>query len=260
MPGAGPGLDFWQATGHVGANPLHPMNLKHLCGLALAALLTAGSVHSQTTDMTAKTVPTTASAVNKHAAPILAALKLGDTAKEAKVNEVVTAFFTGLNDWHHQNDTALKGLWNEFNHGRSKKDVAAANGALDKIDAVYATFKPQHDGFLKDLGEVLTPEQVETVEDVLTVRKVEVTYNVYTQIFPTLTEAQKAVVLQNLKAAREQAIDASSMLEKSAFFKKYKIKIEDVYLTAQGFDPKKAREDFAAKSAKAKADDGDAAK
>ena len=43
------------------------------------------------------------------------------------------------------------------------------------------------------------------------------------------------------------------MLEKSAFFKKYKIKIEDVYLTAQGFDPKKAREDFAAK---AKAGDG----
>lgn len=260
MPRAGPGLDFGRAKVHVGANPLHPMNLKHLSGLALAALLAASSVHSQTTDATTNAVPPTAPAVNKHAVPILAALKLGDAAKEAKVNEVVTTFFTGLNDWHHQNDAALKGLWNDFNHGRSKKDLAAANAALDKIDAVYATFKPQHDGFLKGLGKVLSPEQVETVEDVLTVRKVEVTYNVYTQIFPTLTEDQKTVVLQNLKAAREQAIDASSMLEKSAFFKKYKIKIEDVYLTAQGFDPKKAREDFAAKSAKAKVDDGDAAK
>jgi hypothetical protein len=74
-----------------------------------------------------------------------------------------------------------------------------------------------------------------------------VTYNVYLQIFPTLTGAQKAVVLQDLKDAREQAIDCEAMTEKSAFFKKYKIKIEDDYLTAQGFDPKQARKDFAAK-------------
>ena len=238
------------------------MNLKHLAGFALAALLTAGSVHSQSTDAPTPPAAPTVPAVNKHAAPILAALKLGDPAKETKVNAVVTAFFTSLNEWHHQNDNALKGLWNDFNHGRSQKDVAAANAALAKIDALYATFKPQHDGFLNGLGEVLTPAQVETVEDVLTVRKVEVTYNAYTQIFPTLTETQKAVVLENLRAARDQAIDAPSMAEKSAFFKKYKIKIEDVYLTAQGYNPKQAREEFAAKEAKAKAraEAGDAAK
>ena len=104
------------------AYPLHPMNLKHFPGLALAALLATASVHAQTFAVTTDTVPTAVSAVNKHAAPILAALKLGDAAKAAKVNEVVTTFFNGLNDWHHQNDAALKGLWNEFNHGRSKKD------------------------------------------------------------------------------------------------------------------------------------------
>ena len=37
------------------------------------------------------------------------------------------------------------------------------------------------------------------------------------------------------------------MTEKSAFFKKYKIVIEDDYLTGQGYDPKQARKDFAAK-------------
>jgi hypothetical protein len=42
-------------------------------------------------------------------------------------------------------------------------------------------------------------------------------------------------------------VDAGSMAEKSAFFKKYKIKIEEEYLTAQGYDPKQARKDFAAK-------------
>lgn len=94
---------------------------------------------------------------------------------------------------------------------------------------------------------MLSPEQIETVEDVFTVNKVKVTYNVYLEIFPTLTAEQKAVVLKDLKDAREQAVDAGAMTEKSAFFKKYKIVIEEDYLTAQGYDPKQARKDFAAK-------------
>ena len=81
----------------------------------------------------------------------------------------------------------------------------------------------------------------------LTVNKVKFTYDVYLQIFPTLTDEQKAVVLKDLQTAREQAIDAGSMAEKSAFFKKYKIIIEENYLPTQGYDPKQARKDFAAK-------------
>jgi hypothetical protein len=76
---------------------------------------------------------------------------------------------------------------------------------------------------------------------------VQVTYNAYLEIFPKLTDEQKAVVLKNLQAAREEAIDCEAMAEKSAFFKKYKIKIEDEYLTAQGYNPKQARQDFAVK-------------
>jgi hypothetical protein len=188
--------------------------------------------------------------LEKHIKPVLAALKLTDAANEAKVHDLLAAQFKSLRAWHAENDAQIKPLWNEFDHARSAKNAADANAALAKIDGVYASFKPQHDKFLSDLGAVLTPEQVEIVEDTLTVNKVKVTDGVYLQIFPTLTDAQKAVVLQNLKAAREQAIDCESMAEKSAFFKKYKIKIEDEYLTAQGYDPKQARKDFAAKSKK----------
>ena len=139
-----------------------------------------------------------------------------------------------------------------------RRNVTNANAALDKIDTVYATFKPQHDKFLSDLkSTVLTPAQIETVKDVLTVGKVKFTYDVYLQIYPTLTDAQKTVVLKDLKDAREQAIDCESMLEKSAFFKKYKIKIEDDYLTSQGYDPKQARKDFAAKGKEAKSADAE---
>ena len=100
---------------------------------------------------------------------------------------------------------------------------------------------------MSGLAAGLTPEQIETVEDVLTVNKVKVTFNAYMEIFHGLTGAQKAVILKNLKAAREEAMDAGSMTEKSASFKKYKIKIEEDYLSGQGYDPKQARQDFAAK-------------
>ena len=189
--------------------------------------------------------------LEKHIKPVLAALKLNDAAKAAKVHDILAAQFTALRAWHAENDARLKPLWKEFNQARSAQNAANADAALAKIDGVYASFQPQHQKFLAGLATVLTPAQIETVKDVLTVNKVKVTYDVYLQIFPTLTDAQKAVVLQNLKAAREQAIDCEAMSEKSAFFKKYKIKIEDGYLTAQGYAPQQARRDFAAKKKRA---------
>lgn len=190
---------------------------------------------------------TDSAALEKRIQPILAALKLGDPAKEASARKILAAHFPVLKAWHEKNDVQLKELWNQFNKARSDKDQAKADGALSQIDNVYATFKPEHDKLLNGLAACLTPEQIETVEDVLTVNKVKVTFNTYMEIFHGLTDAQKAVILKNLKAAREEAIDAGSMTEKSAFFKKYKIKIEEDYLTSQGYDPKQARQDFAAK-------------
>jgi hypothetical protein len=192
--------------------------------------------------------------LEKHIKPVLAALKLEDPAKTARVHDLLAEQFKALQAWHAANDAQIKPLWNDFNKARSAQNVTNANAALAKIDGIYATFKPQHDKFLSDLSAVLSPEQVESVKDALTINKVKVTYDVYLQIFPTLTEAQKTVVLEDLKSAREQAIDCEAMTEKSAFFKKYKILIEDDYLTAQGYDPKQARKDFAARQKAEKAD------
>jgi Protein of unknown function (DUF3826) len=218
---------------------------------AVAGVLALNSIpaHAQTVAATpaAGAADKQKASLEKHIKPVLAALKLNDAAKAAKVHDILAAQFTALRAWHAENDARIKPLWKEFNQARSAQNAANADAALAKIDGVYASFQPQHEKFLADLATVLTPEQVETVKDALTVNKVKVTYDVYLQIFPTLTDAQKTVVLQNLKAAREQAIDCEAMSEKSAFFKKYKIKIEDGYLTAQGYDPKQARRDFAAK-------------
>lgn len=182
----------------------------------------------------------------KHSKPILEALQLNDAAQEAKVRDIIGAQTRALNAWHVQNDAQIKALWNQFNGARSKQNETNADAALVKIEGVYVSFKPQHEKFLSELATVLTPEQVETVKDVLTVNKVEVTFNAYGEIFHGLTDEQKAFILKNLKAAREEAIDAGTMTEKSAFFKKYKIQIE-AYLTAQGYDVKKSYQEFVAK-------------
>ena len=227
-----------------------------LCGALLGALLsTQTQVQAQTNPVAAvvSVVDKEQATLEKHIRPIVSAVHLNDAAKEAKVRAAAVTYVQALKTWHAANDTQIKSLWTEFNAARSKQIVADANAALDKLAAVYAGFKPQHEQFLADLSAVLTPEQVEAVKDALTINKVKITYDVYLQIFPKLTDAQKAVVLEKLKAAREESLNCEALTEKSAFFKKYKIQIEDDYLTAQGYDPKQARKDFAAQQKAAKA-------
>jgi hypothetical protein len=218
---------------------------------ATAVTIWTSSASAQTNSSTTSSAPATtekqAPSSDKHIKPILDALKLNDATREGEVRNVLSEFFTAHTAWHEANDAKLKELWDNFNQARSKQDKAAADKALADIGGIYATFKPQHDQMISGLAAVLTPGQIETIEDVLTVKKVEVTYSVYLEIFPMLTDEQKAVVMKNLQSARAEAVDAGSMTEKSAFFKKYKIKIEEDYLTAQGYDPKQARKDFAAK-------------
>jgi len=216
--------------------------LSLLCGAGTALPAGAAPADTAATAVPAKPAP------DKHTRAILAELKLTDPAVEAKVSAILSAHFPALAAWHAQNDPTLKALWARFDQARAAKQPAGAEEALARIDAVYATFRPQHDAFLAALGALLTPAQVARVEDVLTIDKVRVTYDAYESIFPILTPAQKAVVLQNLQAARAEAIDAGSMPEKSAFFKKYKIRIEEGYFPTQGIDAQKFRQEFAAKS------------
>ena len=228
----------------------HPTMKRFVPWTLLAAMLSLSPLHAQTNATPPAPAPSQADqekkTLEKHTRPILDALNLNSAEKEAKVRSTLAEYLKALNTWHATNDAQIKSLWSEFSKARTKQDQAGANAALAKIDGVYASFKPDHQKFLAGLSSVLTPEQVETVKDTLTVNKVHVTFKNYGEIFHGLTGEQKAFILKNLKAAREEAIDASAMKEKSAFFKKYKIKIE-AYLTAQGYDVKQSYKDFVAK-------------
>ncbi len=223
--------------------------MKHMffiAALAGAIVFTSLNAHAQNSPLTVAPGAVAGkeqAALDKHIKPILAALKLKDEAKEAQVHDILAGHLQALNAWHAAHDAQTKPLWNDFNHARSKHNEADADAALAKIDEVYASFKPQHEQLIKDLSPLLSPDQIETVKNVLTINKVKITFHAYGEIFHGLTDEQKTFILKNLKAAREEAIDAVSMTEKSAFFKKYKIRIE-AYLTAQGYDVKQSYRDF----------------
>ncbi len=224
--------------------------------LLLALILTgaSASLHAQTNAPVAPTDEARAQAtLDKHANPILAALNLNDAKKESVVKAALAEYLGELDAWHKQNDTQAKAAWAGFNTAHGKRDEVATEAADAKINDTYASFQPAHDKFITQLSTVLTPEQVETVEDTLSINKVKITYNVYQQIFPNLTPEQNAFILKNLKQAREDSLNAAAMTDKSAFFKEYKTKIE-AYLTAQGYDVKQAYKDFGAKQKAAMAD------
>ena len=235
--------------------------MKHILFSALLAgvvLASPNPVRAQTNAADAAADKDKAT-VEKHIKPELAALKLADADKTAKVHAILAARFTALKDWHAANDEQIKTLWGEFDKARSAKSAADANAALDKIAGVYAAIRPQHEKFVADLSALLTPEQVEAVKEAYSINKVKVTYDVYLQIFPKLTDEQKAVVLKDLKAASEQSLDCVDVKEMSAFFKKYKIEIEEEYFVTQKIDAQQARKNFAAQQKADKAAKADAA-
>ena len=79
----------------------------------------------------------------------------------------------------------------------------------------------------------------------MTYNTVHVDFDAYCKFVPTLTDEQKAKIMDYLKQAREEAIDGTSQQEKANIFKKYKGKIAN-YLSAQGIDIKQKTNEYMA--------------
>lgn len=104
-----------------------------------------------------------------------------------------------------------------------------------------------HRRFVAQLESRLTSEQVNQVKDGLTYGVVPHTYRAYLDLLPPLTDEQQREIMAHLLEAREYAMDAGSADEKHSWFGKYKGRINN-YLSAQGYDLKRAERDRAANS------------
>jgi len=175
-----------------------------------------------------------ANAIEYRTADILKALALTDAAKSNAVHDVIVEQYHALRVRDAAIDTRLKVDGKEVNYANRAPQLAASS-------------QPLHDQFLAKLAANLTSEQVEQVKDLMTYKKVKVTYDAYCAIVSGLTDAEKSKILELLKAAREEAIDGGSAPEKSAIFQKYKDQI-NTWLDAQGHDTAKAFKEWAEKN------------
>jgi len=187
------------------------------------ALLTAITAPAQDTSTNALNLPPGETLTNYSKTielrtdDILKLLPLTDPDKKARVHDIIVAQYRALKTWHAANDSKLKA---------SAKDPNA-------VAEIRASLKVIHNDFLAKLAVELTPDQIDIVKDKMVYNKVQVTYNAYCDIIPTLTDAQKAFILATLKDAREEAMDGATVNEKSAIFKKYKGRIAN-YLAKEG--------------------------
>lgn len=154
-------------------------------------------------------------------------LKLSDEIKETRVISVIEAHLNAVRNWHnnHPYHTVPAGI-----NPRTGQKLSVLERSIIADSSMPDTV---HKALMNGLRADLNENQVEMILDKYTVGKVPFTMKAYREIVTDLTEKEEAVILQNLKAAREMAVDYKSMKQISAIFEIYKTKNEN-YLNANG--------------------------
>lgn len=177
--------------------------------------------------------------ITKRAEKIVDVLNIPDSAKFKRVRDIIVDQYGNLSAIHDTRNTQVAEIKKQ-----SADDKAAANEKIAGIDSnVDHQLNTLHSAYLSKLGHELTTAQIDQVKDQMTYKVLPLTYNAYLDELPTLTDAQKVQIKAWLVEAREHAIDAESSEKKHAWFGKYKGRINN-YLSAQGYDMKKAGEEW----------------
>lgn len=176
-----------------------------------------------------------AQTIEKRATNILGALALNDASKTGRVRDAIKAQYRSLRARDEALDTMFATL------AKNAPGVESNRGAV-----VNVLSKQLHEQFISKLSAELNSAQIEAVKDKMTYNKVQVTYEAYCEIVPKLTDAEKAKILEQLKIAREEAIDGGSADEKTAVFQKYKDQINTM-LNANGHNVSQATKEWEAK-------------
>lgn len=161
--------------------------------------------------------------LEKKSAEWVATLRLANDKDAGFVTTLIYNHLRQVRDWHnsHPYTTVPAGINPLTGKSLSKLDR--------ELIADSAMPKEVHEKLMKGLRRVLTEEQVEQILDKYTVGKVAFTLKGYQAIVPNLTDTETAYVLEQLKLAREQAIDYKNMKQISAIFEIYKTKCEQYF-------------------------------
>lgn len=166
-------------------------------------------------------------------------LNITDSAKYKRVCNIIIEQYHSLSNIHDTYDLKVKEV-----KDNSGNDKTVAKSQIAKLDSgINNQLSQLHTVYLARLAKELTPAQITEVKDAMTYKILPLTYGAYLDELPTLTDVQKQKIMELLTEAREHAIDAGSSGKKHEWFGKYKGKINN-YLSAQGYDMKKAGEEW----------------
>ena len=177
--------------------------------------------------------------ITQRADKIVKTLDLPDETKATKVRDIIVQQYRDLNEIHGERDTQVKAA-----KVKAGEDKQVAEAQVKKIEEkATARLNKLHAKYLTKLSSYLTTAQVDQVKDGMTYGVLPITYKGYLAMLPDLTEPQKTFIMTSLLEAREKAMDAESSEKKHGWFGKYKGRINN-YLSAAGYDLKKASEDW----------------
>lgn len=185
---------------------------------------------------------------NERAAKIVETLGINDAEKQMRVRDIIAQQYRDLSTIQDGRDESVEAI------GKSSESDMVKEKAIEKLrKKASKSIKRLHRKYIKKLSKELTPEQVTGVKDGMTYGVAPKTYNAFLDMLPDLTQTQKDTILKYLTEAREHAMDAGSSKEKHGWFGKYKGKINN-YLSAEGYDLKKAGEEWQKRIRARKAD------
>lgn len=181
----------------------------------------------------------------KKAREWVSSLELNDKGKEEQVAKVVAAHLTAVRTWHNEHPFSMVPA------GINPRTGEKLTNLDRQMIADSAMPKSVHENLMIGLRGELTEQQVELILDKYTVGKVAFTMKAYREIVPNITAEEDSIILNNLKLAREMAVDYKSMKEISAIFEIYKTKNEQ-YLNNNGRSWRQMYKDYVNKLKKEK--------
>jgi len=196
---------------------------------SLSQLPAADNVATKDTKEAVASDQATQKHIDAKADHLLAAIKLNEPAKAARIKAIMGHWFITMWNWHQKHDSQLDELWSQWSKARSASPNDEFPGEIiaQKITDVYASLKPAYNSFTNQLATELTPEQVDTIKETWSHKPgMTRTYKAYLQIVPDLTEAQKKVIYDQLLAAREDAMLTDSDREIVNIYKCHKLKVQ----------------------------------
>lgn len=160
---------------------------------------------------------------------IVVTLGIMDSVKYYQVRDILVGQYSALNSHHEQREADIKKLKEAFTGQELDDERAQYEAEKDKELRVI------HRVFIDKLDELLDVSQIEGVKNGMTYGVLPLTYGAFQDMIPSLTNEQKAKILNLLMEARELAMDEPGSREKHGVFGKFKGRINN-YLSAQGYD------------------------